>query len=134
MAQPHAEREDVHLAPGIVDVVLAVHGIPAGLEEIGQHRSDGGAASVTDMQRSGRIGRNEFDLHRLPGTGRAAPIACPGRAGLRDRVEHDLVGECEIEKPRARDLAPFDRRGSVQFDGQQCGHVTRRAAVRLGQQ
>ncbi len=33
-AQPYAGAEDVHLAAGVIDVILAVHGIADGLEQV----------------------------------------------------------------------------------------------------
>jgi hypothetical protein len=65
IAQPGRQAEDVHLPASIIDVILAGH-IPAGKsEQAGQRSPIGGTAAMTNVQRTGRVGRDEFDLHLL---------------------------------------------------------------------
>ncbi len=79
--QPDAGREDVHLAAEIVDVVLAVHHVPRRVEQVGDSRAVGGASPVADMERPGRVRRDELDEHALA---RRRP-GCARRSGPRPR-------------------------------------------------
>jgi hypothetical protein len=85
VTQPGRHGEDVHLAAGIVDVVLARHLVAGEGQQRRQAGAVGGAAAVADMQRAGGIGGNEFDLQaaRHPAVaGRAAPeVAAGGEHG-----------------------------------------------------
>ncbi len=56
VAQPHADGENVHLPPGVVDVVLALHVEAGGLQQIGHRRAVGRVSTMADVQRPGRIG------------------------------------------------------------------------------
>ena len=73
ITQPHAGGENVHLPAGVVDVILAVHVEAGGAQQIGDRRAVRRAAPVADMQRPGRIGRHELDLHALAGADRRRP-------------------------------------------------------------
>ncbi|EHM52998.1 hypothetical protein HMPREF9080_02031 [Cardiobacterium valvarum F0432] len=64
------QGKDIHLPPGIVDVVFVVHLMPVGAQDVGQRRAIGRTASVANVQRSGRVGRDKFKqdflrVHRL---------------------------------------------------------------------
>ena len=65
ITHPDADRQDVHLPAGIVDVVLALHAVAGGLLDVGQAGAIGRATAVAHMQRAVRVGRNEFDGHRF---------------------------------------------------------------------
>ena len=80
VAQPHRHRQDVHLAAGVVDVVLALHGVAGGIEQVGDAGAVGRAAAVADVQRAVRVGRDELDGHRLAASGRPRGRSpCPAR-------------------------------------------------------
>ena len=58
-------RQDVHLSAGIVDVVLARHA-EAGLGQQSRERiANHGTPAVSDMHRSGGVGRHELDIDAL---------------------------------------------------------------------
>ena len=108
VAQPHADREDLHLPAGVVDVVLAVHLVARGVEQVRERRAEGGVAAVADVQRPGGIGRNELDQHAPAGAELAAAV---GGALVRDPQQFLVVGgrrQEEIDEARARDLDPGD--------------------------
>jgi hypothetical protein len=73
IAQPGRDGEDVHLAAGVIDVVLARHLVAGEGQQRRQAGAVGGAAAMADMQRAGGIGGNEFDLQgRIPAAWRGA--------------------------------------------------------------
>ena len=63
--QPGAGREDVHLAAGVINVVLALDLVADGGEQVSERRAESCMPPMTDVQGSGRIGRDEFDHQRL---------------------------------------------------------------------
>ena len=60
--QPYAQREDVHLAARVVDVVLALHVVPGRFEEVRDAGAVRGAPSVPDVQRAGGVRGHELHL------------------------------------------------------------------------
>ena len=68
VAQPHRGGEYIHLTPGIVDIVFTVDIITHRFQQVGQGRAISRPAPMPDMQRSGRIGRDIFNLDPLVGT------------------------------------------------------------------
>ena len=93
IAQPDADREDVHLPAGIVDVVLAVHVVAGGLEQVGERRADRRPAAVADVQRAGRIRRHELDDHLA-----AARRPCSRRSAAPSVVH---ARDLRLHRPRA---------------------------------
>jgi hypothetical protein len=98
VARPDAVRQMIHLRAGVVVVVLALD-LPASL---GQHPrqavADGRVAGVSHVQRPGRIGTDEFDLHPPPSPEWHRPVA---RAFADDRVDllaQPIVAEREVDK------------------------------------
>ena len=83
VAQPHARREDVHLAAGVVHVVLAVHAPAVGLEQVRDRRAEGGVPAVADVQRPGRVRGDELDDRAPAAAVVAAPVACALREHAR---------------------------------------------------
>src|SRR6185369_17274518 len=72
IARPRRLAEQAHLPPEVVDVILALD-IPARrLEEARRHVAEDGATPVADVQRSGRVGAHELDLH-LPSLAGVGP-------------------------------------------------------------
>ena len=65
LAGEHARAEAPHLAAGVVDVVLAGDLVPRALEEPGERVAVGREPAVADVQRPGRVGRDELDHHPL---------------------------------------------------------------------
>ena len=58
-------REELHLRPVVVDVVLAVHIISLGLQKRGKNRAERRSAPVAHVQRTGRVGTDELHLDLL---------------------------------------------------------------------
>jgi hypothetical protein len=63
VAQPGRQRQDVHLPTGIVDVVLALDVESGKIEQRRKRCPVSSPPPVPDVQRPGRICRNELDLH-----------------------------------------------------------------------
>ncbi len=121
VAQPHTDREDLHLPAGVVDVVLAVHGIAGRIEQVGERGTERGVPAVAHVQRSRGVRRDELDDHALPGALLAPAI---GRA----EVEHAQ----QFQVPRGRREMEIDEARASDFDFRD--ELTRRQRVhdRLG--
>ena len=108
IAQPHPDREDVHLAPIGIDVVLALYRMPCCLQDAGQAGPIGRAAAVSHMQWSGRIGRYvlhgdaAFFVHRFL-TELLALLEC-----VLDHGGQGEVGQKKVDETRAGDFRLFD--------------------------
>jgi hypothetical protein len=110
-----------------------VHAVADRLEQIGDRRAVGSAAAVADVQRAGRVGGDEFDLHGTPGTEIAAAVA---RARIQHLADHAVVGggrEMEIDEARPGDLDLGDLRGGRQRGDDLVGDVARLGARGLGE-
>ncbi len=104
VAQPHRGGENVHLAPGVVDVVFAVHVEAHRFEQIGHHGTVGRTAPVAHVQGTGGIGGDELHLHplALPQVGAAIVVRL-----LQDPGHHGVVGvggKMEVDEAGAGDL------------------------------
>ena len=88
---------------------------------------------MADMQRPGRVGRNEFDQRLVPSARIAAAVVRAGRADRR----HDAVpgggGEVEIDEAGAGDFRLGDQRGLGQLGENQLRQLTRIAFQRACQ-
>ena len=133
VTQPGGERQNIHLPPCIVDIVLARDGIPPGREHIGKAGAKCRAASMPYVQWAGRVGRNELHLYFFP----SADIDMTKRRTAFQHVLGELLfhrsGKKQIDKTRARDLDFFQIRRSEQRIGKRGGDIPRAAAQRLGQ-
>ena len=133
VAQPGGQPEDVHLAAGVIDVILARH-IPAGKgQQAGQRRAIGGTATVADVQRAGRIGRDELDLHRSCATELRAPVVLPVNQHGTDDIDLGPRIEREIDEPGPGKLGLGDQRRHRQLGQQLAGNFARVLLQRLGQ-
>ncbi len=96
--------EDADLAARVVEVVLARHPLAAGLQDAAQQVADERPPGVADVQRPGRIGRDELDVDD-PRIGRGhapAPAARVRQHATDDRLERP-IGEPQIDEARRRD-------------------------------
>jgi hypothetical protein len=134
VAQPHRHREDVHLAPGIVDVVLALHGMAGGFEQVRHAGAERGAAAVPDMQRAIGVGRDELDLYRLARLGRGVPVTLAVFEHAPQRAQAAGLVQMEIDEARAGDLDLGDVLRARHRGGEGLGQFARLAPGRLGQQ
>src|SRR5690606_6186785 len=118
--------EATDLPAGVVDVVLAGDLVAAALEQPAERVAVGGEPAVADVDRPGRVGRDELDLDAL-----ALPEVVAGVAllALGDDLGQDLVEpggrQVEVDEPRARDLDPLDvpRRVGLQRRGEAGGQL-----------
>ena len=133
VTQPDADREDVHLAAVVVDVVLALHRVAGGRQDAGETRAVGGAAPVADVQRPGRVGRNVLD--RDPVAARPAQLAVllavaqhvANHPGQRAALQED------VDEARPGDFHPLDLARFRHPLDDRLGQLARRHAGRLGQ-
>ncbi len=98
-----AERR--HLVAGVVDVILALDIEARGAQHFGDRVAHGGAASVPDVQRPGRVGADELDLHLLS-------LAKPGSSEAL-LFGHDAVEHCI---PAGRSQEKIDEAGAGDLD------------------
>ena len=134
VAQPHAHRQDVHLAAVVVDVVLAIDRVAVGLEQVAQGRAIGRAAAVAHVQRTVRIGRDELKHHRLARAGIGAAVALATLEHAADRAHQAGRADVEVDEARARDLGLLDQARLRQRGGERLRQLARIAAQLLGQQ
>ncbi len=96
----------MHLPAGIVDVVFSLHFEANEVQQVRQRRAEGRAAPMADVQRTGRIGGDEFDLD---------PVAVAEFAGaealtLFENARHHRVtgsaGDEKIDEPGPCHLDP----------------------------
>ena len=112
--QPGADRQDVHLAASIVDVVFALDAIAHGLQQIGNGGAVGSVPAVADMQGPRRIRRHEFHLRRSPRTALRSSIAPAVAQHLGDFGVIGLFRQVEIDEARPRDVHLGDIRARRQ--------------------
>ena len=108
-ARLHAQREIHDLRAGVVVVELARHA-PAGRAEQRRDRvAERGLAAVTDVQRAGRIRRDELDVHRaaLPRV-RAAVRRRRPAISARSPSANTSGGDAKVDEARAGDLRRAD--------------------------
>ena len=110
VAQPGAGREDVHLPARVVHVVLAVHAPAVGGQQVGDRRAVGGMPAVADVQRPGRVRRDELD----DGPAAGAAVAATVLLAFGEHAFHlGLPGggrQEEIDEAGSRDLGLRDQR------------------------
>ena len=108
IAQPGRQGQNVHLASGVVDVILAGYVPASEFEQRRKTRAVGRAASVADVQRPGRIGRNELDLYLPPPAFfRPAKIPALPEDGAND-FQLGRAAQMKVDEARASHLGPLD--------------------------
>ena len=132
VARHHRGAEQVHLAAGVVEVVLALDRLAGGLEQAGERVAQRGVAGMPDMERPRGVGAHELDLDPSSrGFGAAVGLAEVGDRS--QRVVQPRVGREDVEEPRPRHLHLLDQRRGGQRVGDRLRHVARRAAGPLGE-
>ena len=132
VAQPGRQRQDVHLAAGVVHVVLAGDVIAGEGEHVRQRRAVGRAAAVADVERPRRVGGHELHLHLDALVGAATEVRALGQHLAHDRGL-GVGSEREVDEAGAGDLGLGDQFGRRQLGQQQAGELARIALERLGQ-
>ena len=128
------------LTTRVVEVVLARHSLPARLEDPAQQVADERAAGIPDVERPGRVGRDELDVDRATSHRRdATPFVRLGE-DLGDRRLERSIGEPEIQEPRRGNRRGGDRgrsrsfgRFARQLAGQCLGDRERGHSIRPGE-
>src|SRR5581483_10248140 len=107
VARAHRLGEDLHLAAGVVEVVLALDVVIGAGEEPGERVAEDGVPPVTDGERSGRVRAHELDLDS-----RAAPEGGDAEGGVvahaRELLVPEAVGELDVDESGTRDVARRD--------------------------
>jgi len=133
VAQVDTGGEDIHLPPGVINVVFAVYPVAHGLKQIGYRGTVRCTAAVADVQRTGRIGGDEFDLHQFALAEVAAPVAL---ALLQDLGDVFMIGrraQEEIDEAWAGDFDAGDSIGGRQVCHQRFRQLARFAVRELAQ-
>jgi hypothetical protein len=104
ITQMERARERLDLGAGIVDVVFAADRKTRFGEQRGERIADDGAATMADMHRAGRIGRDILDIDGLACAHRRSAI---GRAGAQHFREPRLPEH--IAKPQIEEAGAGDR-------------------------
>jgi hypothetical protein len=109
--EPDGISKDSHLAPGVIEVILAFHRVPGPLEEIGRRVAEDRPAAVADGQRTRRVRTDELHLDLLPGAGGGTAERGTGPEKLLQLPEVVGPGEKEVDESRTRHLHPGDKGG-----------------------
>ena len=131
-AGAHRYREILDLLAGVVVVELArdLRSLP--LEQPRERVAKRGLASVPDMQRAGRIGRDELDHHALAAPRFAAPVA----VGCGENARHHRLARRrrheDVDEAGARDVDLRHPFGTGQRGDELRGELARIALQRLG--
>ena len=132
VSQVDADREDVDLPAGIVDVVLAIDRVPGGFEQVAQRRAVGRAAAVAHVHRARGIRRDEFDHHLASGAHVAASVSRAQRRHALERREPRVLRQPEIDEAGAGHFRARDQRALRQRGHQRLRQLARVLARRLG--
>jgi hypothetical protein len=134
--------EPVDLRTGVVEVVLRGHIGALGAQQPGQRVADGGPAHPADVDRTGRVGRDELQVHPLTGERRSMPVGIalldddargrPGGGGAQPDVQEAGAGDrhaldrrvlAELAGDRPRELTRLDARLPRDLEGERRGVV-----------
>ena len=118
----HRGAEPVHLPAGVVEVVLALDPPPGRLEEAGERIAERRVAGVADMQRAGRVRRDELDLNGSAVRLGPSVSGAPGH-GVAEHVAEPVGPHEEVEEALSRHLDPFDQVVGRQMRPDSLGHV-----------
>ena len=125
-------RETIDLRAVVVEVVLAGHLGARELEDARQRVTDGGPSGAAEVDRAGRVGRDELQVDPVASLRVAATI---GRPSLDDRPR-ELSGrrgvQRDVEESRPGDVNRLDAAHRTQACGQGRGHLAGRHTRTLG--
>src|ERR1700681_4298398 len=97
-------RQYVDLRAGIVDVVLAADRVTGFFEQRGEDVANDRAAGMPDMQRTGRVGRDVFDIDLTAAAHRRIAIGGGDPEDLGEPRMPERVAESQIDEAGPRDL------------------------------
>ena len=118
---------------GVVDVVLALDFAAGGVEHCGEGVAQHGATPVADLQRAGRVGGDELELHALAGRlGGAAPAVAGG-----DRLEQagalPVGTDAQVDEAGRGGLGVGEQVAALDAGDDRLGDLERGQAHRAGQ-
>ena len=132
ISQPHTQREDVHLAACVVDVVLALHVESGRFEDVRDTCAVRRAPAVPDVERAGGVGGDELHLN-APAVSERRVRAL--RAGDEDAAHYRgerLRRDAEVDEARPGDRNRRDRGRFRQPCQDALGDLTRLALCDAG--
>ena len=125
--------EALHLHAAVVDVELAGHDGALRGQHPGDRVADRGPAGVAQVDRTGRVGRDELDVDPAAVLGGALAVV----RALDDDPGGDLALagglERDVDEPRTGDLGVRDRRAQRELGGQHLADEPRGRVGGLGQ-
>lgn len=108
IAEIGGARERIDLGASIIDIIFAGDGKAGEGEEIGERVAEHRTATMADMHRTRRVGRDIFDIHHPSLAHGASPKI---GALLEHHAQHarpEASGERQIDETGASDFDPLD--------------------------
>ena len=102
--------ERLNLRPGIVDVIFPRHLVAGEFEQGGQRIADHRTAAVAHVHRTGRVGRNVFDIDPPSGADGRAAIAVPEGADRSQFGQPGSAAKAQVDETGASDIGAGHRR------------------------
>ena len=133
VSHPGAHGKDVHLPPGIVDVVLTLDVKARRSEDVGERRPVRCLASVADVQRAGGIGGDELQEYPLACAQPALAVGCALFVNAAELARVGLGGEMKVDEAGSCHLGARHERTVRQCRDDGCGELTRLAAASPGE-
>ena len=99
VAQHDRAGQHVDLRAGVVDQIFLGDVIAGEGQKVGQRVADDGAAAMPDMHRTGRIGRDIFDIGLLAGADRRAAVVRPCCKDVGKMLVPETIVRPRLTKP-----------------------------------
>ncbi len=100
IAGADALAQDVHLLPGVVEIVFAGHGVAHRLQQIRNRIANHAAPDTMHAQRPGWVSAHVFDLRRFAAARALLENAITRRDNVIDLPHQPRVREVKIQKAR----------------------------------
>ena len=110
MAQPDGGGQDVDLESGVVEIIFGGDGESGVGEDSGEGVAVCGAASVSDVERAGGVGGDEFQMNELI-LRRAASELLGILENLADDGGFVLRADADVDESGSGDVGGFDESG-----------------------
>jgi hypothetical protein len=125
VAEVRGAGERVDLASGVVDIIFLGDPKARCLEQTGERIADHRAPAMAHVHRSGRIGRNIFDINPLVLADVGKAVALSFREDRHELVAPTLVGQPQVDEPGTCNLDRGYRRQRLQLGRDQSGQRAR---------
>ncbi len=133
VAQVDTGGEDIHLAAGIIDVVLTLDCIANRLQQISNGCAIGGTAAVSDMQWPGGVGRDKLYLDVLSGAVSTEAETAALFKNIADDAVPGIRSQVEVDEARSGDFDFFNAVAGFDDAGDLLRQVARFTACRFRQ-